>query len=163
LRKAGFRARTFQGFQLRPERADLLVIDEASMLSIPQMLWLVKHAQNKASRVLVVGDTAQHRSVERGDARRILEESGSVRYVELLQTQRRKVPALKAAIEDLKAGRLENGWDKLERHGVINEVTDGEALRRRAVEQHLEALRASKTSLMIAPRHDEARKVAAVV
>jgi AAA domain len=40
LRKAGFQARTFQGFQLRPERTDLLVIDEASMLSIPQMLWL---------------------------------------------------------------------------------------------------------------------------
>jgi ATP-dependent exoDNAse (exonuclease V) alpha subunit len=41
LRKAGFQARTFQGFQLRPERADLLVIDEASMLSVPQMLlWL---------------------------------------------------------------------------------------------------------------------------
>ena len=163
LRKTGFRARTFQGFQLRPESADLLVIDEASMLSVPQMLWLVKHARENRSRVLLAGDSAQHRSVERGDALRILEQSGSVRYVELLQTQRQRAPALKAAIEDLKAGRLENGWDKLERHGVIKEVTDGEALRRRAVEQHLEALRAGKTSLMIAPRHDEARKVAAVV
>jgi conjugative relaxase-like TrwC/TraI family protein len=28
LRKTGFQARTFQGFQLRPERADLIVIDE---------------------------------------------------------------------------------------------------------------------------------------
>ena len=163
LRNAGFQARTFQGFQLRPERADLIVIDEASMLSVPQMLWLVKHARENRSRVLLAGDSAQHRSVERGDALRILEQSGSVRYVELLQTQRQRAPAFKAAIEDLKAGRLENGWDKLERHGVIKEVTDGEALRRRAVEQHLEALRAGKTSLMIAPRHDEARKVAAVV
>ena len=103
LRKAGFQARTFQGFQLRPESADLIVIDEASMLSIPQMLWLVKHAQEKDSRVLLVGDSAQHRSVERGDALRILEQSGTVRYVELLQTQRQRVPALKAAIEDLKS------------------------------------------------------------
>jgi len=61
-------ARTFQGFQLRPEHADLLVIDEASMLSIPQMLWLVKHAREHHSRVLFAGDSAQHRSVERGDA-----------------------------------------------------------------------------------------------
>lgn len=38
-----------------------------------------------------------------------------------------------------------------------------EALPQRAVEGHLEALRAGKTSLMISPRHDEARKVAAVV
>ena len=34
LRKTGFQARTFQGFQGRPEHADVLVIDEASMLSV---------------------------------------------------------------------------------------------------------------------------------
>ena len=51
------------------------------MLSVPQMLWLVKHARENDSRVLLVGDSAQHRSVERGDALRILERSGTVRYV----------------------------------------------------------------------------------
>src|SRR6202048_1102708 len=163
LRKASFQARTFQGFQRRPERADVLVIDEASMLSVPQMLWLVKRARENDSRVLLIGDSAQHRSVERGDALRILERSASVRYVELLQTQRQKVPALKAAIEDLKAGRLQAGWEKLEHFGVIKEVIDEVELRQRAVEQHLEALRVGKTSLMISPRHEEARKVAAVV
>ena len=163
LHKAGFQARTFQGFQRRSERASLLVIDEASMLSIPQMLWLVKHASEGDSRILLVGDSAQHRSVERGDALRILEQSGNVRYVELLQTQRQKVPALKAAIEDLKAGRLENAWHKLEQHGVIKELSDAAELRKRAVEQHLAGLRGGKSSLMICPRHDEARKVAAIV
>ena len=73
------------------------------------------------------------------------------------------MPALKAAIEDLKAGRLQAGRGKLEHYGVIKEITDGLKLRQRAVEQHLEALRIGKTSLMISPRHDEARKVAAVV
>jgi conjugative relaxase-like TrwC/TraI family protein len=163
LCKAKFEARTFQGFQLRPDRADLLVIDEASMLSIPQMLWLVRHARENHSRVLLVGDSAQHRSVERGDALRILEQSGSVRYVELLRTQRQKVPALKAAIEDLKAGRLEHGWQKLEKHGVIKELSDAEELRKGAAEQHLAGLRTGKSSLMICPRHEEARKVAAIV
>jgi AAA domain len=163
LRKAGFQARTFQGFQLKPQGADVLVIDEASMLSVPQMRWLVNHACKNDSRVLLVGDSAQHRSVERGDALRILEQSSSVRYVELLQTHRQKVPELKAAIEDLKAGRLQAGWEKVERYGVIKEITDGVELRERAVEQHLEALRAGKTSLMISPRHEGARKVAAIV
>src|ERR1700746_1554581 len=82
LRKAGFQARTFQGFQLRPERADLLVIDEASILVVPQILWLVKPARENDSRGLLVGDSAQHRSVKRGDALRILEQSAAVRYVE---------------------------------------------------------------------------------
>jgi ATP-dependent exoDNAse (exonuclease V) alpha subunit len=93
LRKTGFQARTFQGFQTRPERAEVLVIDEASMLSVSQMLWLVKYARENGSRVLLVGDSAQHRSVERGDALRILERSGTVRVVELLQTQRQKPPS----------------------------------------------------------------------
>jgi len=133
------------------------------MLSVPQMLWIVKHARENQCRVLLIGDSAQHRSVERGDALRILEQSGTVRYVELLQTQRQKVRALKAAIEDLKAGRLQAGWGKLEHYGVIKEVTDGVELRKRAVVQHLGAFRAGKTSLMISPRHEEARKVAAIV
>jgi ATP-dependent exoDNAse (exonuclease V) alpha subunit len=117
LRKTGFQARTFQGFQLRPERAAVLVIDEASMLSVPQTLWLVKYVRESNSRVLLFGDSAQHRSVERGDALRILEQSGAVRYVELLQTQRQKVPALKAAIEDLKADRYRpagKNWNAME-------------------------------------------------
>src|ERR1700738_249386 len=80
-----------------------------------------------------------------------------------LQTQRQKVPALKAAIEDLKAGRLQAGWEKLEHYGVIKEVTNDAEMRERAVEQHLEALRTGKTSLIISFRHEEARKVAAVV
>ena len=75
----------------------------------------------------------------------------------------RKVPALKAAIEDLKVGRLQAGWEKLEHYGVIKEVTDGVELRERAVEQHLEAWRVGKTLLMISPRYEEARKVAAIV
>jgi AAA domain len=74
-----------------------------SWFSIQQMPWLVKHARENDSRVLPIGDSAQHRSGERGDALRILEQSAIRRYVELLQTQRQKVPALKAAIEDLKA------------------------------------------------------------
>jgi AAA domain len=95
------------------------------MLSVPQMLWPVNHARDNDSRVLLLGDSAQHRSVERGDALRILEQSGTVRYVELLQSQRQKVPALKAAIEDLKAGRFHAGWEKLEHHGVIKHAQQG--------------------------------------
>ena len=39
----------------------------------------------------------------------------------------------------------------------LKEVIDGEALRQRAVEQHLKALRSGKTSLMISPRHEGVR------
>jgi hypothetical protein len=42
--------------------------------------------------------------------------------VQLLKTQRQKVPALKAAIEDLKAGRLRAGWEKLEHSPTLQAV-----------------------------------------
>jgi AAA domain len=92
LREKGFQARTFQGFQRRSERADVLVIDEASMLSVPQMLWVVKYVRENDSRVLLVGDSAQHRSVERGDALRILELSATVRYVEFSRRTDKRCP-----------------------------------------------------------------------
>ena len=60
LREAGFQARTFQGFQKRPVGAEMLVVDEASMLSVPQMLWLVKHARETDSRVLLGEGAIEH-------------------------------------------------------------------------------------------------------
>jgi len=91
--------------------------------------------------------------------------SGTVRHrpgCGITQVAEAKGTRTESRHRDLKADRLQAGWDKLERHGVIKEVIDGEALRERAVEQHLKALRSGKTSLMISTRHEEARKVAAI-
>jgi hypothetical protein len=98
---------------------------------------LCLHSGWRRKRASFMENWRQQMGPERWDS--VTPERGSVRYVELLKTQRQKVPALKAAIEDLKAGRLQAGWEKLEHHGVIKEVTDGVELRQRAVEQHLEA------------------------
>jgi hypothetical protein len=95
--------------QMGPERWDSITPEAAK--EGPQLNMLIdrrevaietyfaKHsvARESDSRVILVGDSAQHRSVERGDALRIPEQSGTVRFVELLQTQRQTVPALKAA------------------------------------------------------------------
>jgi hypothetical protein len=83
--------------------------------------------------VLLAGDNDKHRSVERGDALRILEQSDTVRYVELLYTQRQKAPALKAAIEDLKVGsrmggRNLNGTESLRRSPMVTPQRGGARL-----------------------------------
>jgi hypothetical protein len=88
---------------------------------------------------------------------------GELVYSKFFHRDSRPIGGLSDPQEDLKAGRLQAAWEKLEQHRVVKEVTDSEALRERAVEQHLKALRAGKTSLMISPRHEEARKVASVV
>ena len=89
------------------------------MLSVPQMLWLVDHARENDSRCSWLAIAL---STQVGRTRGRAPHSRTIRHDpvrRLLQTQRQKVPALKAAIEDLKAGRLHAGWEKLEKYGVI--------------------------------------------
>ena len=66
-------------------------MDEASLVSVPQLLWALRFAQENGCRIITAGDEKQHHSIERGDAIRILEDSGSVRFVELTENYRQKV------------------------------------------------------------------------
>ncbi|MBV9488655.1 MAG: AAA family ATPase, partial [Verrucomicrobia bacterium] len=169
LRKDGFRyVDTLQGFQKSAmlqdvARGQVIVVDESSMVSVPQMRWVFDYALRNGCRVILAGDSEQHHSVERGDAVRILEASLSVRSVEL-STNYRAMPAyLKAAVKDLWEGRREEAWQKLDDHGDIQEVADIDELRARAVEEHLKARRAGETSLLACPIHAEAREITKVV
>lgn len=169
LRGDGFRyVDTLQAFQVNQALQDLaegqvIVVDESSLISVPQMRWVFDHAARHGCRVILAGDSEQHHSVERGDAVRILEQSASVRSVELSTNYRARPAYLKAAVTDLWEGRKEEGWQKLDGHGDILEVTDADELRARAVEEHLKAVRAGETSILACPIHAEAREITRVV
>ena len=169
LRKDDFRRiGTLQAFQvnrLAQEAAagQVIVVDESSLVSVPQMRWALDYARRERCRVILAGDSEQHHSVERGDAVRILEQSASVRSVELSTNYRARPAYLKAAVVDLWEGRKEEGWQKLDDHGDIREEADIDELRTQAVEQHLKARRAGETSILACPIHAEAREITKVV
>jgi hypothetical protein len=100
-------------------RGRILWIDEAGFLSTNQMRWAVDFACANDCRLILSGDTRQHHSVDRGDALRVLEESGSVSQAALTKIFRQQVPALREAVEDLSRGETEAGFDKLEAAGAI--------------------------------------------
>lgn len=169
LREAGLQARTLQGFLAESDRfalpafdrSTLVVLDESSFSSVPDMRRFLELAAARNFRVLLAGDWDQKHSVQRGDAVRILEESASVRFSTLKENRRSKVTWLKAAVEDLKAHRQDKGFSRLERMGRIQEIQDPKELRKAAVEKNLEAIRSGQSSLAIAPRHADCRKLAA--
>jgi conjugative relaxase-like TrwC/TraI family protein len=169
LRGDGFRhVDTLQGFQLNvmaqeAAKGQVLIVDESSLVSVPQMRWVLDYASRNGCRVILAGDSEQHHSVERGDAVRILEASFSVRSVELSTNYRAKPAYLKAAVTDLWEGRKEEGWQKLDEHGDIREVADLSEMRAQGVAAHLEAVRAGKTSILACPIHAEAREITKVV
>jgi conjugative relaxase-like TrwC/TraI family protein len=141
----------------------VIFLDESSMVSVPQLARLSALIKERAARLVTLGDTDQHTSVERGDAMRIMQESGSVRSVELTETYRAKVEYLRNTVLDLKAGRREEGYDRLDQHGDIREVQDLGELRQAAVQEHLQAVRAGHLALLASPVHAEARAAASIV
>ena len=59
-------------------KRQVLWVDKAGFLSVPQILELQEFAAEHNCRLVLTGDTKQHHSVERGDALRILERSGVI-------------------------------------------------------------------------------------
>jgi ATP-dependent exoDNAse (exonuclease V) alpha subunit len=127
------------------------------------MLELQEFAIKRNCRLVLTGDTKQHHSVERGDALRILERSGVIAQAVLTKIHRQQIPQLRAAIEDLSKGRTGEGFDKLDRFGTIQEIADDTDRLRAIAEKQIEALKAQRSSLIIAPTHGECRAIAGAV
>jgi ATP-dependent exoDNAse (exonuclease V) alpha subunit len=157
------RFQTDFGLQRELCARDVIILDEVSMVSVPQLARLATLIKKKSAHLVTLGDSDQHHSVERGDAIRILQESGSVRSVQLTETYRAQVQYLKDTVLDLKAGRREEGYARLEEHGDIREVQDLDELRQQAVDAHLDAVRAGHLAILASPVHAEARAAAQIV
>src|SRR5215471_21780621 len=61
-------------------RGKIVWIDEAGFLSTRQMRWAVDFAVRNDCRLIFSGDTRQHHAVERGDAMRLMEQTGAVAH-----------------------------------------------------------------------------------
>jgi conjugative relaxase-like TrwC/TraI family protein len=169
LRAQGFAAaETLQQFQVNGELQDqvkgqVLWVDEAGFLSVHQMVGLQEFALQNGCRLIVTGDTKQHHSVQRGDALRILERSGVIAQAALTKIYRQRIPELREAIEDLSKGRTAEGFDKLVRFGVIQEIADDTGRMTAIAGKQIEAIEAQRSSLIIAPTHGECRAIADAV
>jgi conjugative relaxase-like TrwC/TraI family protein len=133
LRAQGFTsADTLQQFQVNSElqekvKGQVIWVDEAGFLSVRQMVELQEFALQHNCRLIVTGDTKQPHSVQWGDALRILERSGVIAQAALTKIYRQRIPELREAIEDLSKGRTAEGFDKLDKFGVIHEIADDNA------------------------------------
>jgi ATP-dependent exoDNAse (exonuclease V) alpha subunit len=139
------------------------LVDEAGFLSVRQLLELQEFAVQHNCRLIVTGDTKQHHSVERGDALRVLDRSGVIALAALTKIYRQRIPELREAIEDLSMGRTGEGFDKLDRFGVIHEIADDAERLAAIAQKQNEALTAQRSSLIIAPTHSECRAIAGAV
>jgi conjugative relaxase-like TrwC/TraI family protein len=139
-------------------RGQVIWIDEAGLLSVRTMSRVADLAEKQNCRIILSGDTAQHRAIERGDALRILEKHASLPAAELQEIWRQKADAHKAVVADLRGGNLEIAFKRLDKLGMLREM-DADKRHEALATDYAAAVKAGKSALVISPTHAEGERV----
>jgi conjugative relaxase-like TrwC/TraI family protein len=139
-------------------RGKVIILDEAGMVSARQMADIVRLAEKCSLRMVFSGDTKQIRSVEAGDALRILEKESRLRTVSLTQVQRQTRKEYRAAMEELRRNP-ERGFAKLDAMGAVREVRFSD----RAAAIADAYANAVGQTLVVCATHDEIERVTAAI
>jgi conjugative relaxase-like TrwC/TraI family protein len=135
-------------------RGKVIILDEAGMVSARQMIDVLRLAEEYSLRVVFSGDTKQIRSVEAGDALRILQKESRLKTVTLTQVQRQSRKEYRAAMEELRQNP-ERGFAKLDAMGAVREIAFSD---RAATIADTYADAAGQT-LVVCATHDEIDRV----
>ncbi len=168
LRNEGFQdaetvAHLLKNESLHPQlHGQVLWIDEAGLLSARQMRGIFQLAEKQDCRVILSGDTAQHTSVERGDALRLLETYAGLKAAQLTEIRRQKSDQYREAVRDLAKGDARRGFEKLDQMGAIKELPEDERYKQLATD-YADAVSRRKTALVVSPTHAEGERVTAEI
>ncbi|MGH9770451.1 MAG: MobF family relaxase [Candidatus Acidiferrales bacterium] len=126
LQEAGMEAETMQAYLTRGRQARedsrprLFFVDESSLASSKQMRDFLQTVQPQ-DRVLLIGDTRQHQSIEAGRIFEELQQAG-MRVSTLSKIVRQKDESLKQVVEAMAAGRVAEGVDLLIEQNRVHEI-----------------------------------------
>ena len=139
-------------------RGQVIWIDEAGLMGARALARVAALAEKENCRVVLSGDTAQHRAVERGDALRILEQHAGLQAAELKEIWRQKADAHKAIIASLRAGDLEHAFKRLNKLGMLRELAPEDRHEALATD-YVTAVNEGKSALVVSPTHAEGERV----
>ncbi len=139
----------------------VILVDEANLLSTAQMHELLYFAKLARCRVILSGNTGQHSSVEAGDSLRLFTTQSRLRVIPLDQIIRQRNDAYRAAIADLAAHRVVEGFKKLQDMGAIREVGWGRY--QEIAKAYVESLKARRSASIISPTWGEIHPLSHIV
>ncbi len=114
-------------------------------------------AERLDCRVILSGDSGQHRAVNRGDALRLLEKKSGIRPVEVREIMRQR-GAYRDVIEAFAAGKIDRAFEKLDTLGWVHEVPT-EQLADRLVADYLALHGQKQEALIVSPTHRQGNEV----
>jgi len=167
LRKAGFKdSQTvdmlFKSEALQTQARDGVIwIDEAGLLASENMLRVTTLADQLNARVVLSGDTQQHRAVSRGDVFRMLIEHSDVE-VSTLTTNRRQRGVYKDAVDHVAENQMHEAFRKLDTAGAIHEI-QGPERHDFIAAKYLGFREIDESTQIVCPTHIEGRAVTSAV
>ena len=168
LREAGFtNAETVAMLLVNPKlqeeiRGQIILVDEAGLLSTRDMARLFDLAERLNARVILSGDVAQHGPVSRGDALRLLEQEAGLHNAAVSEIIRQK-DRYKEATAHLGNGRIESGFRVLDELNWIHEIADPRTRYERIAAEYVQTVEMGRSVALIAPTRAECNQVTAVL
>lgn len=135
-------------------RGQVILIDEAGLLSVPDMKRVCDLAGRLDARLILSGDARQHASVARGTPLKLLESEAGLRPAEVGIIQRQEQAEYRRAVQDLSDGRVGEGFRRLDQLGWIRELQGADRYRALAAD-YVETVAAGKSALVVSPTHRE--------
>ena len=110
----------------------VLVVDEAGMVSTPELTRLVEAAQAAGAKLVFVGDAGQLQAIERGGAFAAL--GRRLGQAELTEIRRQEEAWARASVAKLAAGETASAWQDHADRGLITVTRNREEARRSLLE-----------------------------
>jgi conjugative relaxase-like TrwC/TraI family protein len=141
----------------------VVLVDEAGLLSTQQLDHLTRIVRAVQGRLLLVGDTKQHTSVQRGDALRNIVQSSGTPVVRLSEVLRQRSEADRRFSRLLASGETGEAFAFAERRGLIREAETDATLFERAAEHYAANRAKGVETLVVIPFWDEIERFNAQV
>jgi conjugative relaxase-like TrwC/TraI family protein len=141
----------------------VLIVDEAGLLSVRQMVELCQIAERQKCRLLLVGDVKQHHSVEAGDALRALQKYAEVETVRLKEIHRQKNAEYRKVVKFLAEGKPHSSFRQLDQLGGVREHKDWNKLLDQAAASYVDKVTQGQTCLTMSPVWSEVNAFTAVL
>jgi hypothetical protein len=134
-------------------RGAVWLVDEAGLLSTRQADQLFDLAQKLEARLVLIGDTGQHHSVERGQAFDLLQQFGEMSTVRVSKVMRQR-DGYREFVELVSEGRIRGAFKVPSIQDSLKEMKFAERIEAIAAD-YVAAIERGKTALVIAPTHKE--------
>ncbi|MCA9178419.1 MAG: relaxase domain-containing protein [Planctomycetales bacterium] len=164
----GFEADTLASF-LVSEKAQsgaeggVIWVDEAGQIGMHDMARLVDIAERIHARIILSGDTAQHKSVSRGEPLRLLESEAGLAPLHVRTIRRQEGEAYRRAVTYFSQGDVEQGFAELVEMGSVHEVQDPAQRAGLIARSFADAIDQGESTLVVAPSHAEREAITGAI